>query len=800
MATPAAPQSALENAVQFGTAANPAQSDDPTPQAPETRTAEQIEVQQKLDERCKAALLELRRTFKMRYQPKRMRFISEAMRAFEAFRGNTYALLNDQSAALDTINQLMQGFLGQGDDPQLYAHNDNIYQAFALIFIAALMVDLGKVRYQPADADDDEDLAIARKGSLIQEFNERKNDSASLMQLKLLYFWLLGSFFRYTAYKVDDRAGTSKVPQIELKPTKIAPDGYVCPNCGNFVQDSKAMIFGNHPRCPNCGTDLDQKNWFEGPMLDLPVQVGEIEAANGMTAMTITNGLCVDVNPDAIEDPIRDTEILDYSIEVSPGKVRAAFPAMYSQIMPSQGTDASSDGDAARMARSGQTTPGSNNRPITADGVGTYSRCWYNPVAFSELQEEDVAKELLRKYPNGCKLSLWGSDLILKIQAQDLRKHWTWCGMVKGLGPYPPAVGKVVLDVQERVTGAVNKVDAYMDRVAFGTILYDADYIDGNAMSRKVLTPGNMTGVSRTDEETGEKTALSDLIYQPTLHIDPEIYKYIDTLTVRAQFLCGVMPQIFGGSDKHVETAHGQAQALNTAMGRLKQYILRMRAEDAEAARIGVKCSIDNMDEEVKIVQQGDTANTWQTIRLLKAELTGDFFTYPETDEGYPETFAEIQERLMTLLADPQKVPFLEQVLSDPDIASAVWRYVGVPQIKLTAEPERAKIKTIIHRLSQDKNGPVLMPNPQNPGGPAIVIPSISPTPDVDDPGVCQVLAKKWLQENWEQETTNPKGFANVLAFLKISAQMAREQQAAQAITMAQQASKVPPRGQRQLG
>ena len=46
--------------------------------------------------------------------------------------------------------------------------------------------------------------------------------------------------------------------------------------------------------------------------------------------------------------------------------------------------------------------------------------------------------------------------------------HWTWCGTIKGLGAYPFAAGKVVLDVQERVTKAVNKIEAYMDRIAFG--------------------------------------------------------------------------------------------------------------------------------------------------------------------------------------------------------------------------------------------------------------------------------------------------------------------------------------------
>ena len=75
------------------------------------------------------------------------------------------------------------------------------------------------------------------------------------------------------------------------------------------------------------------------------------------------------------------------------------------------------------------------------------------------------------------------------------------------------------------------------------------------------------------------------------------------------------------------------------------------------------------------------------------------------------------------------------------------------------------------------------------------------PEPNVDDPGLCVVLAKKALFKNWQQKETNPKGYANVLAFLTVASQMQKEQAAQQAITMQQQAAqqKAPPRGQRQL-
>ena len=774
-------------AMQQGSGVAPGQ--DATADAPQKTTGQQEAEAQELNQRCQDALIELRRTFKMRYQPKRRRVISECTRAFEAVRGSTFALLNDQSAALDTINQLMAGFLGQGEDPDLYQHNDNIYQTFLMIFIAALMVDLGKVRYQPADAQDMQDLEIANKASTIQAFNERKNKYAQLHQLKLLYLWTCGSYFRYTRYVIDKKkAGTTVQPQMGVKPTKITPDGYLCGGCGKFTDDTGGNPFGSSQACSNCGMTLSQKDWYEGEMADLPVQIGEIETANGMTTFTICNPLMIDVNPDALEDPIADTEILDYTIELAVAKVRAAYPAMYSQISESAGSDSGTDGDQSKVGRQQQTTPGSNSRVITTTGLVSYSRCWFDPTSFNELEDEELAKELTARYPKGCKMVLCGQETFLDCVPEAKEDHWTWCGTVKGLGAYPFAAGKVVLDVQERVTKIVNKVEAYADRIAFGAGFYDADYIDGNAMQNKVATPGNMTGVSRTDEETGQHVPLEELFHHQTFQPDPAIWKYEDSLITRAQFLCGVLPQVFGGSDKNVQTAEGQEQALNTALGRLKQYIDQMRSEDADGARLSVKTSIENMDEEIKIVEEGESEGSWKTVRILKAEIAGDFFTYPETDAGFPATYSEIQAKLMQLLAQNQKMPIVAQMLADPKIQRVLAQYLLPPEIKIPLDAQLSKIEKILHRLSQDPHGPVAKPNPADPNAPPIVVPSIIPEPNVDDPAICQAEAKEWLLEHWEEAETNPAGYGNVLAFLTVSSQMAKEQQAAAALTMQAQA------------
>ena len=187
------------------------------------------------------------------------------------------------------------------------------------------------------------------------------------------------------------------------------------------------------------------------------------------------------------------------------------------------------------------------------------------------------------------------------------------------------------------------------------------------------------------------------------------------------------------------------------------------------------------MDEELKIVEGGQQANSFQTVRLLKAELNGDFFTYPETAEGFPASYEQIQARIMALLTAKNLAPAIGNLMQDPDSARTIARYVLPDQLTLPGDEMTAKVKKVINRLAQSKPGLTT-----DPKGQPIPMPSIMPEPDVDDPKVCVAEAKKWCLKNFDQEVTNPGGYANVLAYLKVSSRLAAQQAAEAALTMAQ--------------
>lgn len=738
-----------------------------------------------LTEPLRKALKDVRRMHKEQYAPKRRLFVRRARRAFEVLKNNPYVVFNDNTGDFDTLDAIFSS-PGSNNQPDMYQYNDNVYQMLGLAFIAALSPDVPKCRFQPVDPEDEEDILVAQKASTIQADNERRNGIKALQKLELLYLWCTGSYFAYTRNIVDkNRAGITRQPVIEMVNTAILPNRYVCKNCSGTLPEDEASPFSLTQVCPDCKQPFDGEDYYEGYSMLVPQKTSEVETPNSMTAMNIFSGLNIDADPDAQE--LYETGILDCEGEMSVAAVRSAFPDLYNEIQENS-TGAGQDGtseDTAKLARQSVTSPSGSASNITSTGQGTYSRCWIQPWAFSILDDKATAMQLTALFPDGVKLVTYG-DVFLQALPERLTEHWTWCPTIKGLGLYPFGVGDAALDIQVRINDVANTVQAYIDRLAFGTIFFDADVIDWNAIVSKPLTPGNGTPVNRQNDEGVDKS-LEELIFQPEFHIDSHIFEYGPQLIQLAQVIAGVQPQSFGGSDPNVKTMGGQEQALQTAIGRMKLFWDQIREEHASRAECSVRCTIENMDDRLKVTVGGSEGDgDYEQVTLLKNELTGDFLAYAESDEGFPSSYQEIQKRIMELMGMVAKNPFLGAVLSDPDTQKVVARYLLPDGIKLPGDSERARLKIMVKALAKDKPREGA-PGPD--GSPGPMLPSIPLNEQFDDPSMATVIFKSWCTVNWQQAESNPDGFANVLAALTQASFLDKKAQATAAILQQQAGS-----------
>ena len=750
--------------------------------------AESKRQQARDEEEENKALIQLRMEAKQSWMLKRQALVRRVLKAFEYLKNNPYAVTNYGTNEMDPIAQVLAGSMDPADE-DLYQYNDNVYQMLCLSFMACLGPDVAKVRWMPDDPQNEDDQAFAKKASTMNAEVERMNDYSSLGYQEMLYFWTAGGYYSYVRNIVDAvRAGTTKRPVMAMQPVPVFPDRYLCSNCGT-PQPAKQYSPFQKPACFDCKAPLGQKDFYPAESMMMPVQVDEIEQPNAMTAVDILCLLNVDTDPDAAE--LSRSPLLDYEGEMDVAAVRAAYPDRYAEIAPGEFSDAATGNTLDRTAREQVSSPTSQRSLLSTERKGSFSRCWIQPWAFNALEDQALAQRLLKKFPKGVKLVTYGNDLVLEKRPEALLEHWTEARVLKGLGMNPFGVGDVALSVQDRVDDTANNIHIYQDRMALPPVLANAALVDVNALGKHRWGGGRAIPVFPSLKTPGMRYNMQEALWQPTFHADPKISDYSQMLMGLMQLLTGVQPQIFGGgTQKGVDTFGGQQQMLNTAMGRLMMFLSFARSEKARRAKLAVKCMAKDIDGQKRFTVPGSVDDEFENEYVLESEVQGELYAYPDADQGFPASYGEMRDRLMQILGMIEKNPILQNMLQDPDTQKLLATYLLPDGAKLPGDSERIKIKRVLSQLSQGQ--PMMVPDPAGTGA-IIPMPSIQPDPDFDDPSMIVDLAKDWGQKNYQLAMTNPQGYANVRAYLKLAVMMGQKKLAQQAAVQAGAAGGGPP-------
>lgn len=734
------------------------------------------------------ALKQIRLDAKQSWMSKRQAVVRRILKAFEYLKNNPYAVTNYGTSEMDPIAKVVAGIV-KADESSNYEYNDNVYQMLCLSFMACLGPDVAKTRWMPNDPQEEDDLSFAKKASTMMAEVERMNDFASLGYLEMLYFWTGGTYFSYVRNIVDAvRAGISKKPVMAMQDVPVFPDRYLCPNCGT-PQPAKQYSPFTKPSCFDCQTPLGQKDWYPAESMPMPMQIDEIEQPNSMTAVDIFCSLNVDVDPDASE--LSKTPILDLEGEMDSAAVRAAYPHRYAEIAPGEYSDAATGSSTDRKARESVSSPAAAKGITSTERKGSFSRCWIQPWAFNALKDQELAKRLIAKYPKGVKLVTYGNDVVLEKRPESLLEHWTEARVIKGVGMNPFGVGDVAISVQDRIDDTANNIHIYMDRMALPPVLANAALVDVNALGRQQWGGGRAIGVYPSMKTPGMRYSLQEALWQPTFHADNKIYDYSQTLMMLMQLLTGVQPQIFGaGTQKGVDTFGGQQQMLNTAMGRLMMFLTASRSEKAKRSKLCVKCMANDIDGQRRIVVPSQVDDQYENEYVRESDVQGEIHAFPDADQGFPASYGEMRDRLLQILGMIEKNPVLQRMLNDPDTQKLLAIYLLPEGAKLPGDSERTKIKLLLSQLANAQ--PILQPDPAS--GQMMPMPSVQPDPDFDDFDMIVEIAKDWGQRNYQLATTNPNGYANVRAYLKLATIMAAKKAAQQAAMQA--AAGQPPEGQ----
>ena len=664
---------------------------------------------EQLPARLQDALRRIVQQFGTESESTRRQEIRRIKQAHQFWRGLQYLWWSerDQNWHLPFEQKLSDG--SSIEDLPRYEFVTNIYQAFGLSIVSVLSQDVPRVRFFPASAQAEEDVSAAKAATEVAQLVERNNRIGNLIVDEAFNLWTDGKVGAYVRFVIDgQRFGFHPETEIAAREVKIGDDVYVCPDCGADVEcgglpplsgdgarsvavgaaslaQEKAGASSRTPHdiettCPQCGALLTEENFVAAETVTVPSAETRLRVPNGQEVITIVGGLELKTPPWAGE--MHEYPYLQWNMEVHQARLRAAYPHAADKIGSPVATGSQ---EYERLARLAQSQGG----PLTEGGdfninLITFQRTWLRPWAFFALDDKSLRDELLQLFPDGAYVAFAG-DAYCESRNENMDDHWRILHALPGDGSSGrPALGDALISVQERFNTLSNlQIETY--EYGIPPIYADSEVLDFDALQNQTAEPG-----AHYPARSKPGQSLAAGFFQPApAEVPPDLAEHAANLMGPvAQFLTGAFPALFGGAMANNDTAAGYAMARDQAMGRIGLVWRRMKFFHADVMLLAVDCFRRNRPNDVEVTLLGAGA-AFESKWIRLADLKGNLFSYPETDEQYPTLWSQQRAVLLQLLGSPD--PEMQAVLSHPENLALVKRLIGLEELVIPDEESRTK-------------------------------------------------------------------------------------------------------------
>ena len=364
----------------------------------------------------------------------------------------------------------------------------------------------------------------------------------------------------------------------------------------------------------------------------MPAAETRLRVPNGQEVITIVGGLELKTPPWAGE--MHEYPYLQWNMEVHQARLRAAYPHAADKIGSPVATGMQ---EYERLARLAQSQGG----PLTEGGdfninLITFQRTWLRPWAFFALDDKSLRDELLQLFPDGAYVAFAG-DSYCESRNENMDDHWRVLHALPGDGSSGrPALGDALISVQERFNTLSNlQIETY--EYGIPPIYADSEVLDFDSLQNQTAEPG-----AHYPARSKPGQSLAAGFFQPApAEVPPDLAEHAANLMGPvAQFLTGAFPALFGGAMANNDTAAGYSMARDQAMGRIGLVWRRMKFFHADVMLLAVDCFRRNRPNDVEVTLLGAGA-AFESRWIRLADLKGNLFSYPETDEQYPTLWSQ---------------------------------------------------------------------------------------------------------------------------------------------------------------
>ncbi len=718
-----------------------AASEQPTPQAPLSEPSDPPEAVQD-------ALRELVRAYEMESDSVRRHKVKLWREGEEFWRGNQNIWFSAQDNNWHAACE-RPGY--NPDDEDVFHYAINLYRPWGLSIIAALVQSPPKIQYLPVSAESQEDIATARAATRVAQVVARNNNMSTLRVKKGYYLWTQGIFATYVRFLVDGgQFGYREEPILGEQLFQVLPDRFECADCGAYQPAAEAggLLAGGPVGCRNCGAIMGPESFSPAQHVSATVPTGTRRVPNGAEKLDTYGPLFFKLPPQAQSQ--RDCYYLILVEEQHKAVLRAAYPHKADVI---DDTGAGAEDTYERIVRlSLADAQGSWNSMPMANLI-TFKRAWLRPESFWAHTDEAMRKQLLALYPEGCRAEFAG-DRFLQAIPERLDDCWSICTGLPGIGIYRDPMGQDAISIQRQINDSANILAGHRSLSSAPPVLYDARYINGEAMAQKRMQAASFMPV--TIESVGPQKSLTEMIYQPHYGVDAQLWNDGERLAEVGQFITGALPSMFGGGSPNLNTAAAYAQSRDQAMGRLSLVWKQMREAEAREMTLAIECFRRNRSDDVELVVNG-SAGGYHSEYVRLNEIRGNVVARPSAGEDFPQSFTEVRQALSQIMQT--RDPELLAVIGAPVNRPLVQHYLGLPDLVDPGEDNRAKQFMEIEAMLASE--PLLGPD-------GIWHSSVAPEPLVDDSSIHIETIKEWAvsQAGLQAKAARPPGYANVMAHL----------------------------------
>ena|SRR5271154_2147927 len=575
-------------------------------------------------------------------------------------------------------------------------YDTNVYGAKGDIIVSALSREVPKVEFFPADPSYGPDIVAAEEAEKFKEVWARNNNLHALLVECARIFWNEDRVLAYTRYELNGQLygfhgeDGDKAPVVAediLNPPDDTPTGQE--GLDQFLDQTESPIDENLE--VQAGEDSDTDG--------LQIQVTSNRKPRGREVTTLHGKLDHKV-PIAV-DHLKDMQFAQLFWDLDVCIAKAKFPWIADKIKP--GGDGQSEVELDRIARE-NTRQAVLGAYVTGDSLQRHTivkYTWFRPSMFMDDKVSDLTRaELLETFPDGCLMVKAGSEFAF-ARNESMDKHLAISHALSGKGQNRRALGTSLISIQKRINDWVDLQDDFFKRTVPKKWM-NAEAFDLEALKGQTNVPGSTGGFQ---PQPGLTTADQYIMVEPTPQPQASLADFIKWfITTLSEEITGALPSLFGAATGENTVGNAQIQR-DQALQRIGCPWNNIQMLFAECARQAVGCAADCREGQ-KITQ---TFSGIGPITVNTSNLSGNVLCYPESDPSFPESSAQREAKLTSLVDASSNNQALAGWIFSPENLPTLQAGLRLKGFKAAGAASIIKQKSEYELLL--RSGP--MPNPK---------------------------------------------------------------------------------------